>query len=577
MSTTPVYPAMRVSELPALSSAPPDSIFTVAVVDPGSPTGFTSYQMTSSDFTLMITGDSLAGTFINADLVGGILTIPHTFGIWFPATFALYDNNDVLIANYDSLTISSNTLTLDLTSFGTLTDTWRYTAGSALSSGSATIVPPGANGNLLFNDVGVLGATGGLTYDDGTDILNLLNAPTIGGAAFIDSLIDGVTNAIITLTQETNFETAFTHAGMVVGNPHVVTAGDIGAVDIVAVINAGAATIDWDNIDKTGSSLADLATRSADNLDTGNLAFAQLPNIAGTWAVGAALTITTTALTILGAATPLVSITPGTGSDNDKLVTQGYVDEAGSTSYWQKPATVLLPTTAGVSVHVGNLASADAATFAIGGVPTAAALHIYTAGAGFRVSDPTNTAYAEFGFSGAAVNMNLASGPTSYGIQFAGADSYRATATAFTLGTLTDFDMLNVTNFKLFGETITDIATGTLNNDLLATQGYVDDSSGGGSSIEIISTAITTDLTVGGPYARDLLVFVANTTNVIISPPAVADFDRLVIMKTTSNVNTITAIGTINGQVDPSWDVDFGGMTILSDGTNLHSPISITP
>lgn len=46
---------------------------------------------------------------------------------------------------------------------------------------------------------------------------------------------------------------------------------------------AAAAAIDWSKINKTGSSLADLATRSAAALSSGNLAYARLPSGSGTW------------------------------------------------------------------------------------------------------------------------------------------------------------------------------------------------------------------------------------------------------------------------------------------------------
>jgi len=43
-----------------------------------------------------------------------------------------------------------------------------------------------------------------------------------------DDLADGTTNAIITLTQETNFETAYSHSQITTGNPHSVTKAEVG-------------------------------------------------------------------------------------------------------------------------------------------------------------------------------------------------------------------------------------------------------------------------------------------------------------------------------------------------------------
>jgi hypothetical protein len=56
--------------------------------------------------------------------------------------------------------------------------------------------------------------------------------------------------------------------------------------DSAGVVNAdvhASAAIAWSKISKTGSSLADLATRSAGDLSSGNLAYALLPSGSGTW------------------------------------------------------------------------------------------------------------------------------------------------------------------------------------------------------------------------------------------------------------------------------------------------------
>jgi hypothetical protein len=47
-----------------------------------------------------------------------------------------------------------------------------------------------------------------------------------------DNISDGITNAIITLTQETNFESAYTHSGLTTGNPHSVNKTDIGLSNV---------------------------------------------------------------------------------------------------------------------------------------------------------------------------------------------------------------------------------------------------------------------------------------------------------------------------------------------------------
>ena len=71
-----------------------------------------------------------------------------------------------------------------------------------------------------------------------------------------------------------------------VGQTSITTLGTIGT----GTWNATA--IAWAKVDKTGSSLADLATKSAGALDSGNLAWARLPGSpGGTWSIGGTLVV----------------------------------------------------------------------------------------------------------------------------------------------------------------------------------------------------------------------------------------------------------------------------------------------
>ncbi len=72
-----------------------------------------------------------------------------------------------------------------------------------------------------------------------------------------DDLADGATNAVITLTQETNFETAYTHSQATTGNPHSVSKSDVGLGNVP-------------NTDCT----------NADNITTGTLPPSVIPDIA---------------------------------------------------------------------------------------------------------------------------------------------------------------------------------------------------------------------------------------------------------------------------------------------------------
>lgn len=95
-----------------------------------------------------------------------------------------------------------------------------------------------------------------------------------------------------------------------ISNPHAVTAAQVGLglventalstwagsgnITTLGTIATGvwnATAVAWAKVDKTGSSLADLATRSATDLTSGNLDYLRLPSAGGTWAVGGSLIV----------------------------------------------------------------------------------------------------------------------------------------------------------------------------------------------------------------------------------------------------------------------------------------------
>ena len=67
------------------------------------------------------------GTFTNASLTAGVLTITHNKGLSAPYTLMLkiFDNNSKEVYA-DVVTGLTNTITVDFTSYGTLTGTWGY-------------------------------------------------------------------------------------------------------------------------------------------------------------------------------------------------------------------------------------------------------------------------------------------------------------------------------------------------------------------------------------------------------------------------------------------------------------------
>lgn len=82
------------------------------------------------DITIAASGGGATGTrgtFTNASLVAGVLTITHTLGLSTPFTLLLTvaDNNQEQIIP-DSVKFLTNTIEVDLTSYGTLAGTWGY-------------------------------------------------------------------------------------------------------------------------------------------------------------------------------------------------------------------------------------------------------------------------------------------------------------------------------------------------------------------------------------------------------------------------------------------------------------------
>jgi hypothetical protein len=72
-------------------------------------------------------GTVTIGTFVNGDLVAGILTITHSKGYSapYPIVIAIFDNNNKQIVP-DEVTGATNTVLIDLTSYGAISGTWGY-------------------------------------------------------------------------------------------------------------------------------------------------------------------------------------------------------------------------------------------------------------------------------------------------------------------------------------------------------------------------------------------------------------------------------------------------------------------
>lgn len=72
-------------------------------------------------------GTVTVGTFTNGDLSSGVLTLTHNKALSAPYAISvrIFDNNAKEIIP-DTITGLTNTVTIDLTSYGTLTGTWGY-------------------------------------------------------------------------------------------------------------------------------------------------------------------------------------------------------------------------------------------------------------------------------------------------------------------------------------------------------------------------------------------------------------------------------------------------------------------
>lgn len=167
---------------------------------------------------------------------------------------------------------------------------WTGTGGGASSSGGAGLITVVSSGG-----VGGSGTAGSLAQ--------WITPATLGDATAVPAALLTGTIAAARLPQFTGGDVVSSGAGSVALN---IAAGVIVNTDINA-----AAAIAWTKIDKTGSSLADLTTRSAGDLTSGNLAYARMPTGSGTWT-----------------ATPTISGTITVGAD--VLVSTGYFSNIGA-------------------------------------------------------------------------------------------------------------------------------------------------------------------------------------------------------------------------------------------------------
>jgi hypothetical protein len=82
-----------------------------------------------------------SNAFTSASITAGILTIDHNLGSKYCVPI-IWDNNSKVISPDDYTAVTANQMTIDLTSFGTITGTWYITilsAGATFNTGGVTI------------------------------------------------------------------------------------------------------------------------------------------------------------------------------------------------------------------------------------------------------------------------------------------------------------------------------------------------------------------------------------------------------------------------------------------------------
>jgi hypothetical protein len=101
-------------------------------------------------------------SFTNASLSGGILTVNHALAVDYP-NVTVYDNNKKVILPDDITSVTSNQLTIDLSSYGTITGTWYAVVLPVGNTAPAGLVDTTSNqsvgGTKTFTDHPVFPAT----------------------------------------------------------------------------------------------------------------------------------------------------------------------------------------------------------------------------------------------------------------------------------------------------------------------------------------------------------------------------------------------------------------------------------
>lgn len=280
-----------------------------------------------AQYPVRVTADGGAAA---ADRVDTVFTAPDTFNAIVASKIAIGLLARAMAAQTQTVKYRTLQVGLHPGQTQTITVAGRSISGTFLITDVQIV---NTAGNVVFRDVT---AVSGTTYPGSwrdAESTGSSSGATVGGTVTITSG-GGVSGsgtsgtlaqwtATSTLGDATAVPAALLTGTIAAGRLPQFTGGDItspssgsivlniGAGVIVdADVNASAA-IGWTKLSKTGSSLADLTTRSAADLSSGNLAYARMPSGSGTWT-----------------AVPTISGTVTVGAD--VLVSTGYFSNIGA-------------------------------------------------------------------------------------------------------------------------------------------------------------------------------------------------------------------------------------------------------
>lgn len=95
------------------------------VVDASDTTSSPQGTSKQASFSTLIAGLRKNATFTSADLAAGVLTVSHGL-LYQDVHVSVYNNSNKQVSPDDVTIINATTVAIDLSSWGTLTGTWRY-------------------------------------------------------------------------------------------------------------------------------------------------------------------------------------------------------------------------------------------------------------------------------------------------------------------------------------------------------------------------------------------------------------------------------------------------------------------